>query len=116
MEHERGQLSALIDEWEGLVNQALERINELNEDELVEFVDQKAELVNKIMSFRNVVSEEDKQIISVLTQQEQAIVSRMEALKEDAAEWLSRRGMIRSQSQAYNNSYSMDSLFIDRRK
>lgn len=116
MEYEREQLSALLEEWRLLVNKTLETITQLNEDELVKFVDQKAEIINQMMPYRDYVIEADKQLIIAIIKQEQAILGRMEAIKEEAAEWLSKRGIIRSQSQAYNNSYSLDSLFIDRRK
>ncbi len=88
----------------------------MNEDELVEFVEEKGEIVHKLLPFRDHATLADKQTIVELIEQEQGIVIRMNEIKEEAASWLSRREMIRSQSNAYNSSYSMDSLFIDHRR
>lgn len=113
---ERDSLNTLLAELNLLSQQVLEKLYELDEDGLVAFVDRRAEIVDEMSAYRAHITEQDKEQIRQILEQEQFILHRMQAIREEAGGWLSNQGAIRVQQNAYQQTYAIDSLFIDHRK
>ncbi|WP_238807886.1 hypothetical protein [Paenibacillus sp. EKM212P] len=62
------------------------------------------------------LTENDKQKIRGILSNDSVILQRMHVLKDEAGHWMEKRGAIRVQQHAYQQAYSVDSLFIDHRK
>jgi hypothetical protein len=114
MEDKHFQL--LFTELQEISAQAIRDISKMDTDDLVAFVDQREEIVRALQPYLSLISVSDKQKIDKMLQDEQVIVNRMNELKNEAGEWLQNRGTVRVQQNAYQQSFSIDSLFIDHRK
>ncbi|MNJ04454.1 hypothetical protein D3C73_1652300 [compost metagenome] len=66
--------------------------------------------------YRTSITDGDRQVIAEILDNEKVIVGRMHAIKKEAGDWLQNLGTVRVQHNAYQQSFSIDSLFIDWRK
>ncbi|MEK5025613.1 hypothetical protein [Paenibacillus sp. FSL M7-1046] len=114
MEDKHFQL--LFTELQRISAQAISDISAMDTDELVAFVERKEEIVSAMKPYLSLISSKDKQIIDQMLKDEQVIVDRMYELKNEAGEWLQNLSTVRVQQNAYKQSFSIDSLFIDHRK
>lgn len=110
------QFHLLFTELQEVSVQAIRDISVMNSDDLVAFVNRREEIVEAMKPYLNMISSEDKQIIEQMLQDEKVIVNRMYELKNEAGEWLQNLGTVRVQQNAYQQSFTIDSLFIDHRK
>ncbi|KWX73796.1 hypothetical protein AMQ84_22360 [Paenibacillus riograndensis] len=106
----------LFAELQVISAQAIKDIAIMDEDDLTAFVDRREKIVDAMKPFLPMISAETKQLIEQMLQDEKVIVNRMHELKNEAGEWLQNLGTVRIQQNAYHQSFSIDSLFIDHRK
>ncbi|KJK29948.1 hypothetical protein MMB75_12235 [Paenibacillus sp. P2(2022)] len=109
-------LQSFVDELKLLCRRTLEDLSTLDEDGLLAFSTKREELVQAMKPYGAAATNEIKEQIRGILQEEQAILARMMEIKQEAAEWLQKRGMIRAQQHAYQQSYAANSLFFDNRK
>ncbi|QLG38202.1 hypothetical protein HW560_08755 [Paenibacillus sp. E222] len=110
------KLRHLVNKYSLLSNHTIVNLSELDEEQLLNYSEQRESIVNEIGSYRSLLTDDMKAEIKQLLIGERVIVERMLAIKNEAAAWLEKRENIRSQQNAYQQSYSSDSLFIDYRK
>ncbi|SEO66571.1 hypothetical protein [Paenibacillus sp. OK076] len=110
------KLRHLVNKYSLLSNHTIANISELDEEQLLNYSEQRESIVNEIGSYTLLLTDDMKAEIKQLLIGEGVIVERMLEIKNEAAEWLEKRGNIRSQQNAYQHSYSADSVFIDYRK
>ncbi|MBW4081661.1 hypothetical protein [Paenibacillus sp. S150] len=106
----------LLEELRELSSQTVRDIAVLDTDELVDFVERREEIVVAMKPYLALMSDAAKEIIKQMLVDERVILDRMYQLKNEAGEWLQNLGNVRVQQNAYQQSYSIDSLFIDHRK
>ncbi|WP_025678747.1 hypothetical protein [Paenibacillus massiliensis] len=109
------QLATLLEQYTGLSQRTIAEIRDMDEDQLLDFVEQREALVKQMEPFQSLVTTAMKSQIRQLLQDETVIVDRMQEIKDEAAEWLKKRSSIRSQQSAYQSSFSVDGVFIDYR-
>lgn len=114
MEDKHFQL--LFTRLQEISTQAIKDVSTMDADDLVVFVDQRADLVRELEPYLSLATPRDKQLINRMLEDEQVLVARMYELKNEASDWLQNRNTVRVQQSAYQQSYSIDSLFIDYRK
>ncbi|WP_413374354.1 hypothetical protein [Paenibacillus taichungensis] len=110
------KLQVFVNEYSQLSHSTIANISELNEDQLLDYVEQREYIVNEMKAYRSLITDEMKTRINELIIEESIIVERMLKIKDEASEWLEKRGNIRSQQNAYQQPYSANSAFIDYRK
>lgn len=110
----RRQLDDLLES----ASRLMDRLGEAEFEELVAFVEQREQFVDQLRA--NPLSEEERRQLAddvhKLLSFDEAIVDRMLALKDEAASGLVRLKGARTQKTAYDQVYSPDSLFFDKRK
>lgn len=106
----------LFEELRELSSQTVRDIAVLDTDELVAFVERREEIVVAMKPYLTLISDKDKEIIKQMLIDERVILDKMHGLKNEAGEWLQNLGSVRVQQSAYQQSFSIDSLFIDHRK
>ncbi|WP_211749585.1 hypothetical protein [Paenibacillus sp. Marseille-Q4541] len=104
-----------IDQLEHLINQMINHLHQATYEEIVDYVDRAGHLVQKIEIYKNELSSTEKLRLRALIVHDGVILSRMQALKNEAREWLLKQGSIREQRTAYSSSYTPDSMFFDRK-
>ncbi|MHA7579388.1 hypothetical protein ACX12E_03225 [Paenibacillus vandeheii] len=112
---EQSGLSELLMRISHDTDEALNNMYDWSEDDFVEFLDRREELLLAMEPFRSQVDEFDKQFINGILERDTLIRARMHFLKEEAAEQLRQFGGARVQQRGYQNQYTMDGLFIDKR-
>ncbi|MFM9279944.1 hypothetical protein [Paenibacillus jiagnxiensis] len=109
------QLENLIAKYVQLGQRIIAHVKELDENQLIEFVEQRDEIVKQMEPFQSAITDDLRRRIQEMLHNEKVIVERMQEIKQEAAEWLERRGNIRSQQSAYQRSYTIGGSFIDYR-
>ncbi|MDM5281332.1 hypothetical protein QUF95_28625 [Paenibacillus silvae] len=109
------QLTGLLTKYAQLVAHTAAQVKDLNENQLLDFVDQRDVIAKEMEPLQSVITDKHRAQIQELLQTEVVILERMQDIKQEASEWLERRGNIRSQQSAYQRSYAIDGTFIDYR-
>ncbi|AIW41952.1 hypothetical protein MHB54_15735 [Paenibacillus sp. FSL M7-0802] len=104
-----------IQELESSVLEIVDKIDQVQYEELVAFTDKRERLIENIMKFKNVLTQEEKEKLRELGKFDAGILKKMNRLKVEASQWLLKQGTIQEQKSAYNASYTPDSLFFDRK-
>lgn len=69
-----------------------------------------------MQAYRNTVTDADRATIRELGNADPLILRKLNQYKDEAGDWLRRRGAIRVQKSAYDHVVISDSFFIDHRK
>ncbi|OMF42862.1 hypothetical protein [Paenibacillus peoriae] len=109
-------MQTLLGELQRITESALSNLLSLSEEEFEQLADQRQRIVEQMQSYQPSITEDDKQKIRDILSHDSVILQRMHALKDAAGHWMEKRGAIRVQQHAYQQAYSIDSLFIDHRK
>ncbi|MDY8044719.1 hypothetical protein ACYCSE_06685 [Paenibacillus sp. SEL1] len=109
-------MQVLLEELQHKTEAVLVNLLNLNEEEFEQFADQRQRIVEQMQPYQLSLTEHDKQKIRNILSHDSIILQRMQALKDEAGHWMEKRGAIRVQQHAYQQAYSVDSLFIDHRK
>lgn len=109
------QLESLVAKYVQLGQRTIAQVKELDENQLLEFVEQRDEIVKQMEPLQSAITDDLRRRIQGMLQNERVIMERMLEIKQEAAEWLERRGNIRSQQSAYQRSYTVGGSFIDYR-
>jgi len=108
-------LSELLERLKYETGEALNHLYDWTEEDFVEFIDRCENCVYEMEPYRTQLNESDKKNISEIMESDTLIKARMHFLKEEAAEQLRQFGGARVQQRGYQNQYTMDGLFIDKR-
>lgn len=106
----------LIDKLELLTSGIVDRLDDVSYEELAEFSDRRAELVNQMVGAGLTLNEADKQRLRSISAHDGAILNKMRLYKTEASEWLFRQGSIKEQRTAYHAGFTPESFFFDKRK
>lgn len=109
-------MQVLLEELQHRTEAVLSNLMNLSEEEFEQFADQRQRIVEQMQSLQPSITENNKQKIRDILSHDSVILQRMHALKDEAGHWMEKRGAIRVQQHAYQQAYSVDSLFIDHRK
>ncbi len=109
-------MQVLLEELQHRTEAVLSNLMNLSEEEFEQFADQRQRIVEQMESFQPSITENNKQKIRDILSHDSVILQRMHVLKDEAGHWMEKRGAIRVQQHAYQQAYSVDSLFIDHRK
>nr|WP_154894885.1 hypothetical protein [Paenibacillus xylanexedens] len=112
-----GQKSAeeILDELQYITENAVTHLNVLQEEELLQLAEKREKLVDEIQSHKANLNQQNREQIEYILSFDSKIVKRMQFLKDEAGDWLLRRGSAKQQQNAYQQQYAVDSWFIDRR-
>ncbi|WP_438348852.1 hypothetical protein ACP8HI_25245 [Paenibacillus sp. FA6] len=105
-----------ITELEELTAALVQRIEQVDYEELTAFTERREQLVHQIGISQRVLTVEDKQRLRNLGEYDETILSKMSSLKLEASEWLLKQEAVKEQKNAYGAGYSVESMFIDDKK
>ncbi len=109
-------MSTLLQELKKLTSEIIARLSVLTDEELLEFIDQRGHLIEKMEPYREHVTEEDRVLIDEIASIDPLIMQKLEQFKSEAGGWLERQGTIKLQHTAYHHNHVTDSFFVDHRK
>lgn len=109
-------VQALLQKLKHLTADVLQRLQFFSEEEFETFAAEREGLVAELMRHKSQITEADRRQIAELLDSDPIILSRMHFLKDEAGNWLERKGAVRVQQHAYQRDYTPDSLFFDHRK
>lgn len=107
-----------ITQLQALTSNILTDLYDLEFEQLEAFVESRQRIVDELLehlSFQQATKEE-KTIIENMLAHDDEIIARMNALRLEAQDWLSKRGQAKTQRDAYEAGYSPDSILMDKRK
>ncbi len=107
------EVGKILDDLQAITEEAVARLNLMNEEELLQLADQREELVKALEPYRTNITLENRTQIAHILGFDSLILSRMSFLKNEAGQWMQKQGAIKSQQNAYHNAYAMNSVFID---
>ncbi|KKO54969.1 hypothetical protein [Paenibacillus sp. DMB20] len=110
------EVTKLIQELETLTRHLIDNLSNTDEEGFEQFTSKRQDIVEQMEKNRTAMSENHKQQIGEILKCDPFILERMQALKDEAGNWMERRTSIRVQQNAYLQPYSHDSYFIDHRK
>ncbi|WP_025688193.1 hypothetical protein [Paenibacillus zanthoxyli] len=110
------EIQQLLVHLKEITDLILQRLDEITEEEFERFTEDREELVRKLETFRAEIDDNHKSQIHALLGNDHLILARMQKLKDEAGQWLEKKGAIRIQQQAYQKMYSPDSWFVDYHK
>ncbi|MGG4126689.1 hypothetical protein ABEW19_00355 [Paenibacillus illinoisensis] len=108
-------LSELLERLSYDTGEALNHMYDWSEEDFVEFIDRREKYIYEMEAYRTQLNESDKKKISGIMESDTLIKARMNFLKEEVAEQLRQFGGARVQQRGYQNQYTMDGLFIDKK-
>ena len=108
----------LIIELKQLTQNIMERLYEVEFEELESFVDERQKLIDDIIRQFSLIpaSEAQKVEIERILHHDSEISARMNTLCLEAQDWLQKRNQSKVQRSAYEAAYTPDSFLMDRRK
>ncbi|MCM3174164.1 hypothetical protein [Paenibacillus sp. MER 99-2] len=108
----------LIAELELLNSNIISELSDANYEELVEYVDKRGIIIQRIQDHLHNVSIDSAQKarIVALTDHDAAILSQMNLLRVEAQDWLMKRNQAKAQRNAYESDFSPESILMDRKK
>lgn len=107
-----------IAQLQALTSNILTNLYELDFEQLEAFVESRQRIVDLLiehLSFQQATAEE-KVLIENMLNHDGEIMLRMNVLRLEAQDWLSKRGQAKTQRDAYEAGYSPDSILMDKRK
>lgn len=107
------EVGKILDDLQAITEEAVARLNLMNEEELLQLADQREELVKALESYRHHITPENREQIAYVLGFDALILKRMSFLKNEAGQWMQKQGTIKTQQNAYHNAYAMNSVFID---
>ncbi|OAB37684.1 hypothetical protein PMSD_08995 [Paenibacillus macquariensis subsp. defensor] len=111
-------MDKLIYELEEMSQALIPRLDRVSFEELSGFADQRQHLIDSIAKGlkEQALNVEQKERLKNVMQSDAIIRGRMEALRDEASDWLLQRGQAKVQRNAYESVYSADSILMDRKK
>ncbi|MFS1514790.1 flagellar protein FliT [Chengkuizengella sp. SCS-71B] len=111
-------MDSLISQLESLTKQTYDQLSSMNYEQLAQFVQKREEIINQIKNIK--ITDEHIQkyqkLIQNITQYDQQILEKMKRLKDEASQELHKIQSGKKQKTAYQNTYTADSVFFDRKK
>ncbi|NBI27741.1 flagellar protein FliT [Chengkuizengella marina] len=111
-------MDKLISQLEELTKQTFDQLNSMNYEQLEQFVQKREKIINQIKNIK--ISNEHKQkyqkLIQNITQYDKQILEKMKKLKDEASQELHKIRSGKKQKTAYQNAYTADSVFFDKKK
>ncbi|AOZ93242.1 hypothetical protein [Paenibacillus crassostreae] len=105
-----------VSELEELTTTLIQRIEQVDYEEFVTFSERREQLVHQLEMSQGDLTSEDKQRLRKIIESDEVILSTMNALKQQASEWLLNQGAVKEQKNAYDSGYTVESMFIDHKK
>lgn len=103
-----------ISQLKYLTDKIVERIHECDEDELIQFVEEREKW---ILSIRDCIrTEQQNQLLREILKHDPIIVNRMMSLKEQALSAMNKLGSGKILKNGYQQSYTPDSILFDTKK
>jgi hypothetical protein len=109
-------LAGYINELVEITDKLINSIEQASYEELALFSEERERLIILIADYQTALTEQHKQQLRRLNEYDGVILSRMNALKFEASDWLTKQGIIKEQKSAYVARYSAESMFFDRKK
>ncbi|MCQ4088815.1 hypothetical protein [Saccharibacillus sp. JS10] len=107
------EVGQILDKLQEITEEAIARLDLMNEEELLQLAGQREELVKALEVHRPKITPEHRVQIAYILGFDSLIINRMSFLKNEAGQWIQKQGAIKSQQNAYHNAYAMNSVFID---
>lgn len=95
--------------------QLAEQIEEAEEEQLLNLINNRDVVLSNLQSQAK-VTEKDKQILKEICSFDPIILAKMNGLKDEASQGLDKIKRSRIQKDVYEQSYSAESYFIDKKK
>ena len=111
-------MDELIEQLQRISTGIVGRLNNVTSEELEAFVEERQKLVDAIgLEVENCQpTPAQKEEIRRIMEYDTSIVSRMNAHRLEAQDWLQKRNQAKAQRNAYESRYSPDSILMDRKK
>lgn len=111
-------MDELIRSLDLLTREMMSRLQEATYEELVVFVEERQKLVDSIAEKAAIYpsSAAQKQEIHRILGYDNELLDRMNALRQEAQNFLQKRGQAKIQRSAYEQNYTPDSILMDRKK
>ncbi|GKU76814.1 hypothetical protein [Paenibacillus sp. L3-i20] len=93
----------------------IERIDMIDEDDLNELLELRDDVISKLSSI-SPLSLDEKEMLQEIRQYDNAIIGRMEFLKEEASQGLAKLKASQMQKNMYEQLSPSESYFIDRKE
>lgn len=110
-------MKEIINEWNQRLNSSLNDLDQMTDQDLVQYVNDRASWINGIMSYSVAeITYEARMQINHIMQLESAIMNRMENIRRNSQGWLLQQNQIRRGHDAYGKVYAAESILMDRRE
>ncbi|MDP5275891.1 flagellar protein FliT [Chengkuizengella axinellae] len=111
-------MDSLIPQLESLTKQTYDQLKSITYKELEQFVNKRESIINQMKN--SGITDEQKQLfqqtIVNITRYDKEILMKMKQLKDEASQELNKIQSGRKQKSAYQNAYTADSVFFDKKK
>ncbi|WP_342547749.1 flagellar protein FliT [Paenibacillus sp. FSL P2-0089] len=111
-------MDELIRNLDRLTGEMMDRLQDATYEELEDFVEERQKLVDSITQEVGVcpATPAQKQEINRILSHDNELLDRMNALRQEAQDFLQKRGQAKIQRNAYETAYTPDSFLMDRKK
>ncbi|MCD1260824.1 flagellar protein FliT [Paenibacillus athensensis] len=111
-------MDSLIQRLEELTRQGLEQLPNMDYEQLGEFMESRAAIINSIASVSLTTAQQAlyRGRIQEVLRQDPIFKAKMEALRSEAREQLQKFETSRTQRNAYDHAYDGESFFFDKKK
>lgn len=111
-------MDELIDSLDQLTQRMMSHLREADYEELEVFVEERQKLVDliteKVALSPSTLAQ--KVEINRILENDNALLDRMNELRQEAHDWLQKRNQAKAQRNAYEAGYTPDSILMDRKK
>lgn len=108
----------LITKLNQITEQVLANIDETTFEQLEQFIAERDDLVKSLQATFNhsQVTTEMQQTIREILEHDKTIITRMEALRDEATQSMHKIAQGKSQKDVYDSPYTMDAIYFDKKK
>jgi hypothetical protein len=107
-----------LEEIEKLTEALVLRLDQATAEDLLNYIEKRQLILDQILDIagQQSINSLQKEKLKAITRYDSQIAERMNYYRQEAADWLHQRKQAKLQRNAYEISYSPNSILMDRRK
>lgn len=109
-------MDKLLQTLQRITHEIIIELDQMEYEQLASFVEDRQLIIDELQSMNQRYTDQQKLVIQVILQHDEAIVRRMQQLRDEAKIGIDKIERARVHNNAYEQPYAQESYFFDKKK
>ncbi|KRE73585.1 flagellar protein FliT [Paenibacillus sp. Soil750] len=109
-------MDKLLQTLQRITQAIIVELDQMDDEQFASFVEERQLIIDQLQSMNQSFNDQQKLVIKDILQYDEAIVRRMQQLKDEAKSGIDKIERARVHNNAYEQPYAQESYFFDRKK